>query len=158
VKRVFLVLLLVVLTGCGVRPTGIVWAGRAPVGLAKGPLLYFYRGGVLTPVQRMTGSAGTAEEAVRLLVQGPTAEEWSAGFATRLPALAADSVSVSDPVDGVITITLQVISAGGVLPGLDQLVCTAAGTTALAGGNRQTLAVRLAGYVTATARPCPVTQ
>lgn len=80
------VLAVLSLAGCGVRPTGVVYAGDAPV--ATAPVsprsqVYFLLRGVPSPVGRAT-SPWDAQLVFDDLVRGPTPEERAKGLTTEL--------------------------------------------------------------------------
>ncbi|MEU0515147.1 GerMN domain-containing protein [Amycolatopsis sp. NPDC006125] len=154
-------LLVLVLAGCGVRPTDPVSAGDPPVGAAPGPILFFLKAGKLAPVVRQTGHLGTVPDAVTLLLAGPNPQEAAAGYATMLPA-GALGVSVGALDQGVVTVSLS--APLETLPELakDQIVCTVTAVHAQTGARAANLLVRLTGppsatqvdgYPTVTARP-----
>jgi hypothetical protein len=74
-------LLVVALAGCGIRPTGVVYAGGPAAGVAAGPRLFFVKDGRLRPYVRRIGKLGDLPESVRQLLAGPPA-----GMTTDLPA------------------------------------------------------------------------
>ncbi|MEU8303988.1 hypothetical protein AB0C84_10535 [Actinomadura sp. NPDC048955] len=73
------------LTGCGIRPTGIISAGGAPNarGYAATITLYLVRGRSLVPVTR-PGLPGQPNLAVQQLSVPPTARERAAGLRTEV--------------------------------------------------------------------------
>lgn len=159
-KRIaFAVALLLVLTGCGVRPTELVYAGRAPDGIARGPVLYFLTGDQVRPSIRETGELGTVTDALRLLAAGPTEAELAAGLRTKVPIFAPEQASAGVPVDGIVTVRLPVAPSTLPVPATTQLVCTAVGVSAMAGANEKKLMVQLTGMGDIW-RPqlCPATQ
>ncbi|WP_116101116.1 hypothetical protein [Amycolatopsis thermalba] len=154
-------LLVLVLAGCGVRPTNPVSAGDPPVGAAPGPILYFLQAGELQPVVRATGHLGTVADAVALPPSGPTPDEYAVNYASMLPP-GAVGASVGTLDQGVVTVHLTVPL--DVLPetAKDQIVCTVIAVHAQAGASAYGVVVRLAGppgvmpadeYVTTKARP-----
>lgn len=139
------------LSGCGIQETGVVGAGRPPVGDLLPPresrvlLFFFSPDGELLPVPRIVDvpwqgdpeiSASESEEAskalsplkaVTALLDGPNKAERRAGLrnAPTLPreASAADRVVTGDStVEVRLDLRVRRLSA----PARDQLVCTAA--------------------------------
>ncbi|GHF28197.1 hypothetical protein GCM10017786_72850 [Amycolatopsis deserti] len=154
-------LLVLVLAGCGVRPTDPVSAGEPPVGAAPGPILVFLQAGKLQPVVRETGRLGTPAEAVALLLAGPTPQEDAAGLSSGLPP-GAVGASVGALDQGIVTVNLT--APLGFLPELakDQIVCTVIAVQAQTGADAANVLVRLVGapgitqadeYTTTKARP-----
>lgn len=145
-RAVVSMVLLLLLTGCGVRPTGVVSAGEPAVGIGEGPFLYFLADGQLRPVLRKTGQLGDVDNALGLLGAGPTAEEVAAGLNTLLPATGFSATAARE---GVIAVRLYSAEPVGpaALPqlALDQVVCTAVAVTGQAGANARGLMVRLSG-------------
>ncbi len=137
-------LLVLVLAGCGVRPTDPVPAGDPPVGAAPGPILFFLKAGKLAPVVRQTGHLGTVPDAVTLLLAGPNTQEAAAGYATMLPT-GALGVSVGALDQGVVTVNLT--APLETLPELakDQIACTVIAVHAQTGARAANLLVRLIG-------------
>ncbi|MEU6261919.1 hypothetical protein [Saccharopolyspora shandongensis] len=146
-KRIAMAAVLLVLAGCGVQPTGVVLAGKAPDGIARGPVLYFVTGepSQIRSVIRETGRLGTVTEALRLLAAGPTPAEGAAGLRTELPFLTTEQVSAGAPDDGIVTVQIPVPPSTLSELASTQLVCTAVGVSAMAGANAQKLMVQLSG-------------
>lgn len=122
------------LTGCGIKTTGVIESGHAAtveVPNGKGAVLYFVskEGDRLVPSPFMLEGYTLAPGALaRLLLDGPGVPAREAGLTTALPPLPAgkaDSVVVSayEPSEGV---TVRVPFPVGDLPALarSQLVCT----------------------------------
>ncbi|MDN3355141.1 hypothetical protein [Actinomadura sp. DC4] len=86
IRAVALVLALLLLCGCGVRPTGVVYAGDPPVATATASpqsQVFFLLNGVPTPVQRTAGPADP-QLVFDALLDGPTREERAKGLTTEL--------------------------------------------------------------------------
>ncbi|HVV13085.1 hypothetical protein [Amycolatopsis sp.] len=150
--RYVVIALVLLLSACGVRPTGVVPAGDPPMGVARGPLLYFLADGKLRPVTRDTGHLGSLAEALSLLAAGPTLAERAAGLTSEVPAA---PLSESGPAQGVVT--LQFAGVGRLsAPAMDQLVCTVIGTSARGSVNGRNVLVQFVGPVSVPARGCPV--
>jgi hypothetical protein len=127
---------LLLLTACGIQPTGAVPAGEAPgIPDTQGNLpestnltLYFLLNGQLYGVARQQRQQSwSIDEAVAELLRGPDEQEQAEGMVTLLPATSAPVV-----VTGGGTLTISVPFAVRNLPrlALSQLVCT---TSALSG-------------------------
>jgi hypothetical protein len=72
--------------GCGVRPTGVVYAGDGPVATASpspGSMVFFLADGVPTAVER-TASPSDPQAVYDALLAGPTPEERARGLRTEL--------------------------------------------------------------------------
>ncbi|TDD34876.1 hypothetical protein E1287_15495 [Actinomadura sp. KC06] len=92
---------LLALTGCGIRPTGVIDAGKPPSaeGYAATITLYLTHGGKLRPVTR-PGVPGEPFLAIEQLAMQPTTQERGRGLRTevRHPLDAYTVSSASDPV------------------------------------------------------------
>lgn len=148
--------LVLLLGGCGVRPSGVTDAADAPTGVAPGVTLFFVDDrGELRPQQRETRRLGTVIEAVTLLLDAgdPGAglrSEITSGSVTRVPATITEN-----------TIELHLpITARDVTPlGIDQIVCTALATHVQAGGSPRTtvrLRFTISGPGSDALRTCPL--
>ncbi|MGH3249415.1 MAG: hypothetical protein ACRDOI_24870 [Trebonia sp.] len=135
-KRTWLAALGLLLAGCGIAPSGVTEAGRAPTGLAPGVTLYFVDAHQQLRQQlRPTGRLGTISEAMYLLLTGPGTGD--PDLHTEIaPSTTAQSLVTTTPS----VIQLQVpLTIQDVTPlGLDQIVCTALGTSVQAGGSKST--------------------
>lgn len=81
-----LVLAILLITGCGVRPTGVVYAGDPPVATAPGSprsQVFFLVDGMPTPVRR-AASPADPQLVFDALLHGPTPEERARGLTTEL--------------------------------------------------------------------------
>lgn len=106
---------LALLTGCGVRPTGIVDAGEPATGLTKGLRIYFVsETGLLEGVTRPDEAVREPAAVIKLLMSGPDESERRSGLTTlvhrgqfdvtgggdkltvRISDLALDPASVND--------------------------------------------------------------
>lgn len=118
--RALMLLLLLTLTACGVRPSVSIEGGPAPTEeITIGTVLYLVNGTTLTRVVR----AQTRTNALELLAAGPTREELAEGLRTEIPRSAAPITAVLSPAG----ITVRISSALKDLSPLAQaqLVCTA---------------------------------
>ncbi|MEU6350331.1 hypothetical protein ABZ896_13500 [Streptomyces sp. NPDC047072] len=150
-----LLVLSVLLAGCGIRPSGVAGAGEPLTGLAPGVTLYFVGGdGRLEPQLRRTGRLGTVSEAVSLLLSGPG----DAGLRTEIGPAATRQVVVttaSATIRLMVPLTVDKVTARGI----DQIVCTALGVHVQGGGARQTrVQVQFVQPTpeSATKRACPL--
>jgi hypothetical protein len=143
------------LASCGVRPSGVTDAGRAPTGVARGVTLYFVDAHErLRPQLRPTGHLGTISEAVSLLLTGPG----DSGLHTEIAPASVTRVLVTTG-PGLIQL-MTPLTVHDVTPtGIDQIVCTALGVLVQGGGPRTTkVQVRftLATAESDVRRACPL--
>ncbi|WP_345556912.1 hypothetical protein [Streptomonospora halophila] len=135
VKRIWPVLAVVVLAGCGIQPSAVTGAGEAPTGVAAGPTLYFVGpDGGLRPDQRRTGGLGTVPEAMSLLLTGPGE---ASGLRTEIAPVSMTRVGVAYG-RGVIRLHVPLTADDVTALGTDQLVCTALGVHVQSGGSQST--------------------
>ena len=133
-RRIWPAMLILVLAGCGVRPSGVTDGGEAPSGVAPGVTLYFVDArGELRPQLRRTDHLGSISEALAFLLSGPG----DSGLRTRIrPGTTTQVVVTTAP--GVIRLMVP-LSLQEVTPlGIDQIVCTALGVHVQGGGSRST--------------------
>lgn len=125
-------LLLVLLVGCGVRPTGVTDEGDAPTGIAPGVTLYFVDAQHhLQPQVRQTGRLGTISEALALLLGGPGGSPLHTEIAaTDVPRIIVTTVP------GLIELRTPFTVDDLTPRGIDQLVCTALAVNIQGGGER----------------------
>jgi hypothetical protein len=86
IRAAGLVLAALLLAGCGVRPTGVVYAGDAPTATATASSqaqVFFLSQKMLVPVPRAVGP-GDAQKVFDALLAGPTVEERKKGLITAL--------------------------------------------------------------------------
>ncbi|MFC4853226.1 hypothetical protein [Actinophytocola glycyrrhizae] len=115
-----LLVLLLALTACGVRPTVPIEGGPAPTEeITVGTVLYLLEGTTLTRVVRPQPRANALE----LLAAGPTRDERAEGLTTEIPSSAAPITAVMSTTG----ITVRISSGLKDLSplGQSQLVCTA---------------------------------
>lgn len=118
--KTLLLLLLLALTACGVRPSVPIEGGPAPTEeITAGTVLYLLEGTTLTRVVRTQARTNALE----LLAAGPTREELAEGLTTEIPPSAAPITAVLSATG----ITVRISSALKDLSPLAQaqLVCTA---------------------------------
>lgn len=132
--RIWLAVAVLLLAGCGVRPSGVTDAGEAPTGVASGVTLYFVDArGELRPQLRRTDRLGTISEAVSLLLSGPrdsdVRTEIAAPTTTRVVVTTAPGV-----IQLMVPLTIEDVTPRGI----DQIVCTALVLHLQGGGSRRT--------------------
>jgi hypothetical protein len=96
IRAAALLVAVLLLGGCGVRPTGVVYAGEAPIGTASPSpqaQVFFLADGVPTPVRRAVGP-GDPQLVFDALLSGPTREERAKGLNTELTGV--KSIVVQD--------------------------------------------------------------
>jgi hypothetical protein len=136
VKRTWLAALALLLTGCGIQPSGVTDAGQAPTGVVPGVTLYFLgTHNQLRPQLRRTGRLATIPEAVSLLLTGPGPDD-STLHTDIAPSSTAQVIVTTTP--GVIQLMVP-LTINDVTPlGIDQIVCTALGAYVQGGGPKNT--------------------
>ncbi len=128
-KKLLVLAVVLLLSACGVKPTGVVPAGPAPTlrnpggpGRDAEVILYFVLDGRAAPVTRPIGTELDADGALSMLLDGPTEAERSDGYVTALPRRAGSIALVPGP-PATITVSFPLKTLGAV--GVNQLVCTA---------------------------------
>jgi len=133
-RRIWWVLLPLLLTGCGIQPSGVVEAGEPPTGVAPGATLYFVGAdGGLEPQLRRTGRLGTVSDAVSLLLSGPGDSRLGTEIApveTRQVVVTTTSVMIRL----MVPLTIEEVTPRGI----NQIVCTALGVHVQGGGSKET--------------------
>jgi hypothetical protein len=128
------VLLAGLLAGCGVQPTGVTEAGRAPTGIAPGPTLYVVDAhGRLRPQpqQSINKNLGTIAEAMSLLLTVAKGDQlYTKG--------GGPTVVFVNITPGVIHLTVPLARDEVTSLGIDQIVCTALGVWVQSGGPKTT--------------------
>jgi hypothetical protein len=148
VKKLLILVVLLVVSACGIKPTGVVPAGPAPTlrspgvsGRGADVILYFVIDGRVAPVSRSTGTVGV-ENALSLLLAGPTPDEVDDGYGTDLPRQSGPIVlSPGSPPAITVPFPLKPISGAGI----NQLVCTAFAALAAQGGYSTDGTISLSG-------------
>lgn len=134
-----LLAVLVLASGCGVRPSGVIPGENAPSGPPNGnnghtATVYFVLNGKVVPVVR-TGVGDVAADRVRALERGPDEDERASGYTTELPpSFEPIAIGISDAEIGVNVRELSPNAAA-------QIVCT----VVAAGGGGASGTVRLSG-------------
>jgi hypothetical protein len=145
------------LAGCGIRPTGVLTGGKPPVGVAPGPVLYFFVNGKLAPVQRDAGHLGTPLAALELLFAGPLPEEGKQGATTALPPIADFGSATVDLDQAVARVYVPIDALNLSADAMDQLVCTVNGVEGQAGTDRHLLTAVVTGTTgTRQSARCPL--
>ena len=156
-KRIWLLTLCLLVTGCGIAPSGVTQVGRAPTGLAPGVTLYFVDAdNRLQPDLRPTDHLGTISEAMSLLLTGPGGSK----LRTQITSDGARLVVVNTR-PGLIQLMLPLARYEVTALGMDQLVCTALGVWVQSGGSKSTkvqLRFTLTTPESDKQRTCPVIQ
>ncbi|MEZ0112484.1 hypothetical protein ABH920_006506 [Catenulispora sp. EB89] len=128
-------LLLALLAGCSVTPTGVRAAGQAPGGVAPGPTLYYVDAGEhLHPQVRLTGQLGTVAEALSALLSGPPGVPGETGLHTEIANAGVTQVVVTvkpGVLELIVPLSVNDVSALGI----EQIVCTALGVHVQGGGS-----------------------
>jgi hypothetical protein len=120
-----LVAVTLLVSGCGVRPSGVTAMGEAPTGVAPGVTLYVLGlDGELVPQLRETRRLGTVPDALALLLDASPGrdDDWR----TEIEAHDVTRVVV-DTAPGLIRLTLPLADYDVTPRGIDQIVCTALG-------------------------------
>lgn len=128
-KKLLVLAAVLLVSACGVKPTGVVAAGPAPTlrnpgnpGRDAEMVLYFVLDGRAAPVTRPIVDGRGAEAALSTLLDGPTEAERSDGYLTDLPRRAGSIGLVTGP-PATITVSFPLKAVGAL--GVNQLVCTA---------------------------------
>jgi hypothetical protein len=124
IRAAGLVLAVLLLAGCGVRPTGVVYAGDAPTATAPASSqaqVFFLSQKTLVPVPRAIGP-GDAQKVFDALLAGPTAEERQKGLSTALHGV--QRILVHE-LDGA-TLLVETVPTAAKLPPIafEQIYCT----------------------------------
>jgi hypothetical protein len=124
IRAAGLVLAALLLGGCGVRPTGVVYAGDAPTATATASSqarVFFASRRMLIPVSRAVGP-GDAQKVFDALLAGPTPEERKQGLSTAL--IGVQRIVVHE-LDGA-TLFVETVPPAAKLPPIafEQIYCT----------------------------------
>ena len=129
-RRLAWLVLVAALTGCGVRPSGVISGGPAPTDHLAPPVeqpkdvtLYFLAGSSLTPVLRPARQRLRPVQALALLEQGPGDAERAANLTSEVPTglnPVTVTIDASGNVDVVVSADVTTLSN----PAVDQIVCT----------------------------------
>ncbi|MFJ7215608.1 hypothetical protein [Amycolatopsis sp. NPDC098790] len=137
-KKLLVLAVVLLVSACGVKPTGVVPAGPAPTlrnpggpGRDAEVILYFVLDGRVAPVTRPIVNGRGAEAALSTLLDGPTEAERADGYVSALPRRAGSIALVPGP-PATIDVSFPLKPIAGV--GVNQLVCTAFAALAADGG------------------------
>jgi hypothetical protein len=142
------------LTGCGVRTTGVVDAGEPAGGVPSGGSVYLTGPNGLLAVSRMGLSSGDVQTAVEALLAGPDDAERAAGYTTELPE-GVTLVALESTARGV-AVRLSVDPNEFSSLALAQLSCTIAAYPTAKIAEVPVVAVDGAGGKSVFAPDCPV--
>lgn len=117
------VLIAVLGTGCGVRPSGVITGGPAPTEQVRGVALYFLAGSTPTPVLRLTGQRLSPTRTLVLLQHGPDREERATNLTSEVPA-GLDPVTVTTDATGGVDVVVSADVTTLSTKAVDQIVCT----------------------------------
>ena len=128
-KKLLLLAVLLLASGCGIKPTPVLAAGPAPTlrnpasdGRGTDVILYFVLDGRVAPVARQAGGLVGVEATLATLLDGPTTDERADGYRTALPARTGSiTMTPGPPATITFSFALRPITALGI----NQLVCTA---------------------------------
>ena len=131
-KRIWLLAAALLVTACGVQPSGVSDGGEAPTGVASGVTLYLFdRHEQLRPELRPTGHLGSISDALALLLSVSGGSDPH----TEIAPTTVTRVYVTPRTDVVelsVPLTIQDVTPLGI----DQIVCTALGVHVQGGGAR----------------------
>ncbi|MFD9907368.1 hypothetical protein [Streptomyces sp. NPDC059063] len=145
------------LAGCGVRPTGVLDGGGSAGGLTKGLRLYFVSQALrLKALSRPTVPMtchGDFSGVIKYLVAGPTEAERASGLTTLLEEGSYEATAKGDTV----TVRAPVPELSASRPGdrnvLGQLVCSFARARAVSGGDGDGDGAKRTDDIRVTVRP-----
>jgi len=119
----WVVLIAVLDAGCGVRPSGVITGGPAPTGRAEGATLYFLANSTLMKVRRSTPQHLSPTQALTLLENGPTSDDWAENLTSEVPT-GLDPVTVTTDASGNVDVVLSADVTTLSTTAVDQIVCT----------------------------------
>jgi hypothetical protein len=135
--RAALLVLLLVVAGCGVRPSAVIEGVEAPSGDPDGTLLFLVSDGAVVPVVRpfrITRPPGEGipgeiplepPDPFALLAAGPTADERALGLTSEVPAEAVPT-EITPSGDGGVMVRLPIDVTALSPLAAEQLACTTA--------------------------------
>jgi hypothetical protein len=128
----WVVLIGVLIAGCGVRPSGVITGGPAPTGdaalgrppgPAEGAALYFRAGSSLIRVRRPARQHLVPTQVLAWLQAGPNRDERAANLTSEVPT-GLDPVSVTTDASGRVDVLVSADVTMLSTTALDQIVCT----------------------------------
>ncbi|MEU4475890.1 hypothetical protein [Micromonospora sp. NPDC023888] len=152
------VLLTLLATGCGVRPSDVITGRPAVSGQAQGTGLYLLAEGELVLVLRPAPQDASPASTLALLAAGPQENERSQGFTSEVPA-GFDAVTVTSGADRSGGLTVRTTGPARSLSSkaADQIICTVADAAGRSGLAESFAPVTIVGSDGARpARPCPI--
>lgn len=117
------VLVAVLIAGCGVRPSGVITGRPAPTGPAEGANLYFLANSSLRVVRRSTREHLSPTQTLALLQDGPDRDERAENLTSEVPnglGPVTITIDASGSVDVVVSGDVTTLSTTAI----DQIVCT----------------------------------
>jgi hypothetical protein len=117
------VLIAVLASGCGVRPSGVITGGPAPTGAVEGATLYFIADSSLRIVRRPTPQRLSPTQTLALLQDGPDRDERAANLTSEVPA-GLDPVTVTTDASGNVDVVVSADVTALSTAAVDQIVCT----------------------------------
>ncbi|KDN18925.1 hypothetical protein [Amycolatopsis rifamycinica] len=128
-KKLVVLAVLLLVSACGVKPTGVVPAGPAPTlrspateGRGTDLILYFVLADRVTPVVRPSAGVVDVGSALTMLLDGPSPGEREGGYTTALPDRSG-AITLTPGPPATITVPFPLRPLTGL--GINQLVCTA---------------------------------
>ena len=133
-RAALLAFLLLLVAGCGVRPSAVIDGAQAPYGRAHGTMLFLVQDGVVVPVVRPfdppgpprqlgePGPPGAEPDPFVLLAAGPTVDERAVGLTSEVPAAAVPTDVRFE--DGGVVVSLPVDVTALSALAAEQLACT----------------------------------
>ncbi|WP_433124590.1 hypothetical protein ACQPWW_19905 [Micromonospora sp. CA-240977] len=152
------VLLTLLATGCGVRPTDVITGRPAVSGPSQGIGLYLLARGELALVLRPAPEDASPAKTLALLAAGPRENERGQGLTSEVPA-GLDPVSVTSAANPSGGLTVRTTGPARTLSpkAADQVICTVADAAARTGLAESFAPVTVTGSDGARpARPCPI--
>ena len=123
-RHVLLWIVLMLVAGCGVRPSGVITGGPAPTAPAEGVSLYFITNSTsLVRVRRPTPQHLSPTQTLLLLQAGPSGDDGFSNLTTEVPTgLGPVSVTIDASGKADIGVTADVTTLSSTA--VDQIVCT----------------------------------
>ncbi|MEU7750519.1 hypothetical protein [Micromonospora sp. NPDC049171] len=151
-------LLTLLATGCGVRPSEVITGRQAVSGPSQGTGLYLLAQGELVLVLRPATADAAPADALALLAAGPQENERAQGLTSAVPA-GFDPVTVTSEADRSAGLRVRTTIAARSLSSTaaDQIICTTADAATQFGLAENSAPVTIVGSDGARPpRPCPL--